>query len=93
MIRSTLFSGKNWMLSDAEDPLSSWNLGDVLQANIGPATNDRFGKLYGYLQSLLCKFYRRLATLEVEFQVHSQDIRKLPAAVGEQKFARIEVRN
>jgi hypothetical protein len=78
------------MLDDA-NPLEGWCLSEILKTDAGPATNDVFGKLFCYLQSVFRAFYRRIASSNVEFQLFNVDAKELPSYLKAQHFARIEV--
>ena len=78
-------------MGDEISPLHSWSLPEVLQNNAGRAENDIHAKLYCHVQSLFRKFHRRMARLDVEFQILCVDALNLREFVKGQKFARIDV--
>jgi hypothetical protein len=49
-------------MKDNADPLSGWNLSEILKQRIGLATNDVYGKLYRHLHDQLSSFRRSLRT-------------------------------
>jgi hypothetical protein len=55
------------------------------------ATNDWYGKLFVYLQDVVCKFLRRLKDVKVDLQLLNIDAKDLPDHLERDTFARIEV--
>lgn len=78
-------------MKDSADPLDGWNLSEVLDFDIGPTTNDVYGKLFCYLRSLFSSFHQRVASHSVRFLLLNVDATDLPDQLGETRFARIEV--
>ena len=72
-------------------PLDGWSLSDVLKTDVGPATNDMFGKLFYHVQSVFRSFYRAIANADVEFHLFNVDAKELPGYIKGQEFACIEV--
>lgn len=75
----------------AATPLDGFDEIEVSKTKAGPASNDMYGKLYCYLQSLFRSFYRSLGRLNVDFQGFNVDARQLPGYLKGQESARIEV--
>jgi len=70
--------------------LSGWPIADVA-ATATSATNDWYGKLFVYLQDVVCKFLRRLKDVKVDLQLLNIDAKDLPDHLERDTFARIEV--
>lgn len=79
-------------MKDSADPLDGWNYADVLDTPYGAATNDVYGKLFKYLESLFSAFHFRLKMLNVDFQMFNVDAVKLEDYLPDGTFARVEVR-
>lgn len=78
-------------MMDSADPLSGWEIADVLGTNIGNATNDLYGKLYAHVWETLLSFQHRLCSTGVNFELHCLDAKDLPNTLALESFARIEV--
>lgn len=76
---------------DTDDPLSGWNLADVLGTNIGNAAYDLYGKLYVHVGSLLLSFKHRLSNTGADFELHNLESAELEKTLAPTTFARIEV--
>jgi hypothetical protein len=89
--RSTFFQNTKWPMLDVADPLSGWEMAEVLQTSAGNATNDLYGKLYVHIHSLLHTFKQRLASVGAKFELYNLNARDLPRFLAPNTFARIEV--
>ncbi|KJX98201.1 hypothetical protein TI39_contig428g00014 [Zymoseptoria brevis] len=85
--------GIEWPLNDDADPLSGWDLREVMSVHSGPAVDDVYGKLHTHVRSTLSQFRRRLMTHTFAFSFTNIDAKELPAALKHQHFDRIETSN
>ena len=78
-------------MEDTADSLAAWSLTEVLSTSNGPANNDVYGKLTNYLTAVLSKFYTRLHSLDLNFELFNTDAEKLGDHLLDRTFARVEV--
>jgi hypothetical protein len=78
---------------DSADPFHGWNLAEVLKTSSGLAKNDIYGKLFYYLRDLFSRFYCRLSSLSMSFQLLNIDAQDLSDFLNHRTFARVEVDN
>ena len=78
-------------MNDSATPLDGWLAGDVAKVNIGPVTNDIYGKLSHHVQAYLSSFHERLSTLNVDFELLNLPAEDLEGHLEHGTFTRIEV--
>lgn len=90
-MNSTLFHDQRaWPLDDKADPLTGWPIWEVRNEK-SFADSDMYGKLFLYLHKVIGAFVERLATLQVNFELFSMDVKALALQLPKDHFARIEV--
>lgn len=82
-----------WPMMDDAEPLSGWDLAEVLQTSTGTAINDLYGKLFVHVRSVLISFKRRLSSSGARFELYNSNATELPQIFAPNTFARIEVRH
>lgn len=87
------FGVHKWPLNDGASPLSGWDLQELVSSNLGPATNDIYGKLHHHVKHKLSKFVARLQTQKFAFHFLNVDADELCQCLGDQRFDRIESAN
>jgi hypothetical protein len=80
-------------MKDDADPLLGWSLPEILKQNVGPASNDIYGKLYFRLHDQLSLFRRNLNKSNgCDFNLLNMDAELLAQLLPEATaFDRIEV--
>ena len=81
---------------DSTDPMQGWSFKEFL-LRPRPTRNDLYGSLYFYLQEQLQRFCKRIATLQIHFQLFELNALHLPNILkehgaGKNYLDRIEVR-
>ncbi|KAI6080278.1 hypothetical protein F4821DRAFT_273945 [Hypoxylon rubiginosum] len=89
----TMFQSSQWPMMDNADPVSGWSLKLLLEFDAGPASNDVYGKLYHYLNSLFTGFHCPLRSGRIAFDIFHVDARLLPGSLANNHFDRIDVGN
>ncbi|KAI1469074.1 uncharacterized protein F4812DRAFT_457619 [Daldinia caldariorum] len=90
----TLFASTGqWPIMDTCDPTLGWLPNSFLELDIGPTTNDIYGKLHYYLRQLFMDFHRRLRVLPVKFDLLQVDVESLRFRLDEERFDRIDASN
>lgn len=79
------------MVAGDSDPVHGWPPEDLKQPSMSP-TRDIHGRLFFAIQDKVKKFCERLQTLNVTFEIFSEDITKLFLVLGGRRFDRINVR-
>jgi len=80
-------------MKDDADPLLGWRLPEILKQNVGPASNDIYGKLYYHLHDQLSLFRRNLnKSSGCDFKLFNMDANLLTQLLHDDTaFDRIEV--
>ncbi|KAI5866987.1 hypothetical protein GGS23DRAFT_299667 [Durotheca rogersii] len=82
-----------WPMKDDADPISGWDIAEVMKVRYGPATNDIYGKICSFIRDVLLRFHQRLKNLDLSFELFNVDARDLSNYTGSRLFDRIEVSN
>lgn len=84
-------------MMDSADPISGWNLAEVLSTASGSASNDLYGKLFTHIHSTICQFNNRLTQTGAAFELFNTNAAHLPSVLAQSpsttptSFARIDV--
>lgn len=62
-----------WPMHDFANPIDGWDLSQVLKAQDGLATSDRYGIFFHYLRRVFRLFLRRLSSLELTLKLLNVD--------------------
>ncbi|KAI1376191.1 hypothetical protein F4677DRAFT_84451 [Hypoxylon crocopeplum] len=90
----TLFRDTNtWPMKDDADPLDGWRISDIVDVDSGLATNDVYCKLSFLLKDLITRFYHRLKSLDISFQLLNVNAEDLHHYIEQGSFDRIEISN
>ncbi|KAI9372814.1 hypothetical protein BJX61DRAFT_542323 [Aspergillus egyptiacus] len=94
ILNPSLYSAREgWYLFPIADPLHGWHSKDVYSVSTGPATADKYGKLYLYLKGVFQSFHTRLSASPISFEMHRLEFRDLIDIMEKQSFDRIDVSN
>ena len=78
-------------MMDSADPSCSWSADEVSESAFGCANNDLYGKLHQHVSNTLQKFWEKLMTKHVSFDLLNVNAILLSKYVDKDSFARIEV--
>lgn len=79
-----------WPFDDKSDPMAGWSIIEVHKIP-WVTSEDAYGKLFAYLRKEFQGFLRRIATLQIHFQLYNVDAKLLPPLLTPKLYGRIEV--